>query len=173
MNMKDTFFYVNLQKHVDNQSLLLFGRQLLDKEVYNFFIDDFFPFFAVALNDTNMKTILRLESERVILKHEPFYNDDPEHPYRDLYKKPLLVLYVSNTKMIDDARHQFKETFQADVIYERAFRISKNIYGFFNIQGLKDVLKRTPIFLSVTKNETIMKSDIPFYKVSHFNIRGF
>jgi len=163
------FYYSNIKKHTDNQTLLLYGRRVTDRQVYNFFINDFFPYFAVPLDEQNMRKIIALENTKVIVKHEMFADDEGKKTFHDQYNNPLVVIYTRTTKDHEVARGAFGNTFEDDVLYGRVFRKSKNIYGFFAIPEIETIFKRRPIHVDRKGHEI----DVPYYIISHEQVIGF
>jgi len=163
------FYYIKDKKHFDNQSILLHGRRVTDNIVYNFFINDFFPYFGVPLDELNMRKIIELENKRVIVKHEMFVDEESKKNYHDQFNNPVVVLYTRSTKDHTTARGEFEKTFEDDVIYERVFRKTKNIYGFFAIPEIEMVLKRKPIHINKKGHEI----DVPYFVMSHELVYGF
>ena len=149
--------------------MLLFGRRVSDNIVYNFFIPDFFPYFAVPLDEQNMKKIIELENKKVIIKHEMFVDEEGKTNYHDQYNNPVVVLFTRTTKDHTTARAEFEKTFEDDVVYERVFRKTKNIYGFFAIPEIEMVLKRKPIHINKKGHEI----DVPYYSISQELVLGF
>jgi hypothetical protein len=163
------FYYANSKKHEDDQSILLYGRRVSDNAVYNFFINNFFPYFAVPADEENMLKIIDLEKKKVIIKHLLFDDEEGTKTYHDQHGNPLVVVFTATTKAHTAARGEFERTFQDDVRYERVFRLTKNIYGFFAIPEIEAVLKMKPVHVSHRGHEV----DVPYYNIPHEQVYGF
>lgn len=167
-----SFFFIDCRKHVDNQSIILHGRNIETDKRQAFFIDDFFPRMGLVNNEANVEKIIKLESKGLILQHEFFYKEDWKHPYFGQFDENIIVIYLKSTEDVYEMRPKFEESRQADVPYERVFKIDRNIHSGFYVLNFDEISEQNPISLPGRRYARPERFE-HYLIVSHRDIIGF